>query len=189
MGAALIAPWRSSSVFDIPGAVRHELDEFIEENQYRTRQAVNCFVFEDAAYLVIEELTVRNCWPTSFVFVSSRYVTVRAATIVGSTYAVFVNQRSDHVLVEDSVWTQDDSGYAADESGASGRVDLKPRPGRMWDTVPWGVSHHGSRAHLNGGLVGSFGSPAASSFAATSSATPTTGFAFAPIVATARPAT
>jgi hypothetical protein len=27
----------------------------------------------------------------------------------------------------------------------------------MWDTVPWGVSHHGSRAYLNGGLIGSFG--------------------------------
>ena len=25
----------------------------------------------------------------------------------------------------------------------------------MWDTIPWGVVHHGSRAYLNGGLVGS----------------------------------
>lgn len=26
----------------------------------------------------------------------------------------------------------------------------------MWDTIPWGVVHHGSRAYLNGGLVGGF---------------------------------
>ena len=128
--------------FRHPGGRAHELDELIEENQYRTRQAVNCFVFEDAAYLVIEELTVRNCWPTSFVFVSSRYVTVRAATIVGATYAVFVNRRSDHVLVEDSVWTQDDSGYAADESGASGRVDLEAE----------------ARTHVGHGSLGRFAS-------------------------------
>jgi hypothetical protein len=29
----------------------------------------------------------------------------------------------------------------------------------MWDTVPWGVAHHGSRAYLNGGLIGSLGTP------------------------------
>ena len=80
-------------------------------------------------------------------------------TIVGSTYAFGVDRRSDHFLVEDSVWTQDDSGYAEDESGYSGRVDLTPKPGRMWNTVPWGVAHHGSRAYLNGGLIGSLGTP------------------------------
>jgi hypothetical protein len=142
-----------------PGGRSSELDELIAENQFRTARAVNCFLFEDAAYLVIEELTVRNCWPTSFVFLESRYVTLRAMTIVGSTYAFFAGRHSEHVLVEDNVWTQDDSGYATDESGASGRVELKPKPGRMWDTIPWGVSHHGSRAYLNGGLIGSFGTP------------------------------
>ncbi len=114
-----------------------------------------------AAYLVIEGLTIRDCWPTAFMFLSSQYVTLRENTIVGSTFAFFMDRRSDHFLVEDSIWTQDDSGYTADESGYSGRVDLTPKPGRMWDTIPWGVSHHGSRAHLNGGLVGSFGTPGA----------------------------
>jgi hypothetical protein len=127
--------------------------------QYRTQHAINCFLFEDTAYLVIEDLTVRNCWPTSFIFVSSRYVTLRGITIVGSTFPFFADRRSDHFLVEDNVWTQDPSGYAADQSGYSGRVDLMPKPGRMWDTIPWGVVHHGSRAYLNGGLVGSFGTP------------------------------
>src|SRR4029077_9632851 len=81
--------------------------------------------------------------------------------IVGSTYALFVDRRSDHFLIEHVVWTQDDSGYAEDESGYSGHFELAPKPGRMWDTVPWGVAHHGSRAHLNGGLIGSFAPPRA----------------------------
>jgi hypothetical protein len=143
--------------FGPSGGRSRDLEDLISQRQYRTRQAVNCLVFEDAAYLVIEELTIRNCWPTSVVFLSSQYVTLRANTIVGSTYPFFVNTQSDHFVVEDSVWTQDDSGYAPDESGYSGRYDPKPKPGRMWDTVPWGVSHHGSRAYLNGGLIGSFG--------------------------------
>ena len=145
--------------FRNPGGRSSEVEDLITQNQFRTVQAINCPLFEEAAYLVIEELTVRNCWPTSFVFVSSQYVTLRAITIVGSTYPFGVDRRSDHFLVEDSVWTQDDSGYAEDESGYSGRVDLVPKPGRMWDTVPWGVAHHGSRAYLNGGLIGSLGTP------------------------------
>ena len=140
-----------------PGGRPRELEEVIEENEFRTRQAVNCLVFDDAAYLIIEELTIRNCWPTGVVFRSSHHVTLRGNTIVGSTYPFFVDSRSDHFVVENSIWTQDDSGYAADESGYSGRYDPRPRPGRMWDTLPWGVSHHGSRAYLNGSLIFSFG--------------------------------
>jgi len=143
--------------FRQPGGRAPELDELIKENQYRTRQAVNCLVLEDVAYLVIEEFTMRNCWPTSIAFLSSHHITLRANTIVGSTYVFFLDHRSDHFVVEDSVWTQDDSGYAPDESGYAGRYDPTPKPGRMWDTVPWGVSHHGSRAYLNGSLITSFG--------------------------------
>ena len=142
-----------------PGARPSELEDLITQNQFRTRHAINCVVFEEVRNLVIEGLTIRDCWPTGFMFLSSHYVTLRENTIVGSTFAFFLDRYSDHFLVEDSIWTQDDSGYAADESGYSGRVDLTPKPGRMWDTIPWGVSHHGSRAHLNGGLVGSFGTP------------------------------
>ncbi len=142
--------------FRQPAGRTPELDALIKEGQYRTRAAINCLALEDAAYLVIEEFTIRNCWPTAVIFLSSHHITLRANTIVGSTYVFFLARGSDHFVVEDSVWTQDDSGYTADESGYSGRYDPKPKPGRMWDTVPWGVSHHGSRAYLNGSLISSF---------------------------------
>jgi len=142
--------------FGSPGRTR-ELEDLIQENRYRTRAALNCLVFDGAAYVVIEELTIRNCWPVAIAFVSSHHVTLRANTLIGSTYVFLLDHESDHFVVEYSVWTQDDSGYALDESGYAGRYDLRPKPGRMWDTVPWGVSHHGSRAYLNGSLIGSFG--------------------------------
>src|SRR6516162_7980479 len=48
--------------FRQPGGRSPELDELIQQNQYRTRAAINCLVLEDAAYLEIEEFTIRNCW-------------------------------------------------------------------------------------------------------------------------------
>jgi hypothetical protein len=139
-----------------PGSRPVELHDLLIQKQFRTERAINCFVFEDVAWLVIENLTVRNCLPAAFViYGNSRYVTIRSSTLVGAMVPVFAGRYSDHLLIEDDVWTQDPSGYTQDQSGYSGRVDLTPRPGRMWDTIPWGVVHHGSRAYLNGGLVGS----------------------------------
>jgi hypothetical protein len=140
-----------------PGSRPIELQDLLIEKQFRTERAINCFVFENVAYLVIENLTVHNCLPIAFVFyANSQYVTIRSTALVGATFPVWAGRYSDHLLVEDNVWTQDPSGYTEDQSGYSGRVDLTPRPGRMWDTIPWGVVHHGSRAYLNGGLVGGF---------------------------------
>jgi hypothetical protein len=139
-----------------PGSRPIELHDLLIEKQFRTERAINCFVFEDVAYLIIENLTVRNCFPTAFViYGNTRYVTIRSSTLVGAMAPVFAGRYSDHLLIENNVWTQDPSGYTDDQSGYSGRVDLTPRPGRMWDTIPWGVVHHGSRGYLNGGLVGS----------------------------------
>jgi hypothetical protein len=133
-----------------------ELHDLLIQKQFRTERAINCFVFENVAYLVVENLTVRNCLPAAFViYGNSRYVAIRSSVMVGGMMPVFAGRYSDHLLIEDNVWTQDPSGYTEDQSGYSGRVDLAPRPGRMWDTIPWGVVHHGSRAYLNGGLVGS----------------------------------
>ena len=139
-----------------PGSRPIELHDLLIQKQFRTERAINCFVFENVAWLVIENLTVRNCLPAAFViYGDSRYVTIRSSTLVGAMVPVFAGRYSDHLLIENNVWTQDPSGYTQDQSGYSGRVDLTPRPGRMWDTMPWGVVHHGSRAYLNGGLVGS----------------------------------
>jgi hypothetical protein len=167
-----------------PGSRSIELHDLLIEKQFRTERAINCFVFEDVAYLIIENLTVRNCFPAAFViYGNSRYVTIRSSTLVGAMVPVFAGRYSDHLLIENNVWTQDPSGYTDDQSGYSGRVDLTPRPGRMWDTIPWGVVHHGSRAYLNGGSSVVYERSAASSFAITSSATLITACDFGPIVA------
>lgn len=51
--------------FRRPSGRSSELEDLITQNQYRTMQAVNCLLFEETAYLVIEELTIRNCRPPS----------------------------------------------------------------------------------------------------------------------------
>jgi hypothetical protein len=73
-----------------PGSRPIELHDLLIQKQFRTERAINCFVFEDVAWLVIENLTVRNCLPASFViYGNSRYVTIRSSTLVGAMAPVF----------------------------------------------------------------------------------------------------
>jgi hypothetical protein len=167
-----------------PGSRPIELHDLLIEKQFRTERAINCFVFEDVAYLIIENLTVRNCFPAAFViYGNSRYVTIRSSTLVGAMAPVFAGRYSDHLLIENNVWTQDPSGYADDQSGYSGRVDLTPRPGRMWDTIPWGSCIMVPAPISMAGSSVVYERSAASSFAITSSATLITACDFGPIVA------
>ena len=95
----------------------------------------NCFMLHDSSWIVFQNLSVVNCWPT-FLFVdASSYITLRNSRVSGSTYAVFMKDRTHHVLIEDNHWEQDPSG-------------------EVWSSIPWGVTHHGSRKHLNGAFVG-----------------------------------
>jgi hypothetical protein len=47
--------------FRNPDGRSSELEDLITQNQYRAMRAVNCLLFEEVSYLVIEELTIRNC--------------------------------------------------------------------------------------------------------------------------------
>jgi hypothetical protein len=167
-----------------PGSRPVELHDLLIEKQFRTERAINCFVFENVAHLVIENLTVRNCLPAAFViYGNSRYVTVRSSVLVGAMIPVFAGRYSDHLLIEDNVWTQDPSGYSEDQSGYSGRVDLTPRPGRMW------IRSLGGSCIMVPGLTSmavssaAYGPPVASSFAVISLGMPTTACGCVPTAA------
>jgi hypothetical protein len=120
--------------FRQPGGRTPELDALIRESQYRTRQAVNCLVVEDVAYLVIEELTIRNCWPTAVVFLSSHHVTLRANTIVGSTYPFFLAKRSDHFVIETASGRRT-TPVSRTESAIGRRSKPKPKHGTPFPGV------------------------------------------------------
>jgi hypothetical protein len=96
---------------------------------------INCFVLRDSSWVVFRNLRVVDCWPTFLFMHASSYVTLRDSHVIGSTYAVFMQDRTHHVLVENNDWEQDPSG-------------------EVWSTIPWGITHHGSRKHLNGAFVG-----------------------------------
>lgn len=98
---------------------------------------INCLKIERSSWIVISNIDIAGCWPTAVYLRDARYVTVRGGNISGSTYAIIAHGRSHHILVEDVVWTQDTTGD-------------------VWARIPWGVSHHGSKAHLNGALFGGY---------------------------------
>lgn len=98
---------------------------------------INCLKIERSSWIVISNIDIAGCWPTAVYLRDARYITVKGAKISGSTYAIIAHGRSHHILVEDVVWTQDTTGD-------------------VWARIPWGVSHHGSKAHLNGALFGGY---------------------------------
>ena len=98
---------------------------------------VNCLKIERAAWITIQNLKITGCWPTAVYLRDARYITVRGTTLLGSTYAIIAHGKSHHILIEDNRWTQDVTGD-------------------VWSRIPWGVSHHGSKAHLNGALFGGY---------------------------------
>ncbi|MCP5084386.1 MAG: hypothetical protein GY948_22075 [Alphaproteobacteria bacterium] len=98
---------------------------------------INCLKIERASWIVIQNINIAGCWPTAVYLRDAKYITVRNSTITGSTYAVIAHGDSHHLLIEGNRWTQDASGD-------------------VWAKIPWGVSHHGSKAHLNGALFGGY---------------------------------
>ncbi|MEM8687818.1 MAG: right-handed parallel beta-helix repeat-containing protein [Pseudomonadota bacterium] len=102
-----------------------------------TEAPINCLKIERAAWITIQNLKISGCWPTAVYLRDASYITVRGATLLGSTYAIIAHGRSHHLLIEDNRWTQDVTGD-------------------VWSRIPWGVSHHGSKAHLNGALFGGY---------------------------------
>ena len=98
---------------------------------------INCLKIERAAWITIQNLKITGCWPTAVYLRDARYITVRGTTLLGSTYAIIAHGNSRHLLIEDNRWTQDVTGD-------------------VWSRIPWGVSHHGSKAHLNGALFGGY---------------------------------
>ncbi|NNF76454.1 MAG: hypothetical protein HKN05_00360 [Rhizobiales bacterium] len=98
---------------------------------------INCLKIERSSWIVIQNINITGCWPTAVYLRDAKYITVRSAIISGSTYAVIAHGDSHHLLIEDNHWTQDTTGD-------------------VWAKIPWGVSHHGSKAHLNGALFGGY---------------------------------
>ncbi len=98
---------------------------------------INCLKIERSSWIVIQNVNMTGCWPTAVYLYDANYITVRNSTLSGSTYAVIAHGNSHHLLIENNRWTQDVSGD-------------------VWSAIPWGVSHHGSKAHLNGALFGGY---------------------------------
>ena len=98
-------------------------------------ELINCFKVKRASWITLRNLSIRNCWPSALFVRDASYVTAQGLEIIGGTYAIVAFGRTHHLLVEKNEWIQDPTGD-------------------VWSRIPWGVSHHGSKSHLNGALVG-----------------------------------
>jgi hypothetical protein len=70
-----------------------------------------CFRFKAKQWIVLDNLTLRNCADAAVSVVDSQYITLKNSVILAGLYAFFAEgTRSHHLLLENNVWVQDPSG-------------------------------------------------------------------------------
>lgn len=117
----------------------------------------NCISLRNASHVTIQSLGFEQCWLVAVSAVDSAYITLRDATILGSTAGLYAEANKLPVKdvidfrISEVLWIQDVSGYgtAGPCAGTIASVDC---PGEMWRGVPWGVVHDAAWAPFNGGL-------------------------------------
>jgi hypothetical protein len=124
-----------------------------------------CLDINRADGVTIEDLTFQECWLAAVRAIGSRRVTLRRSLVIGSSYGLAARgsreRPADALVVEEVTWVQDASGFdtaALTREGpfrcGDGRISPLGCPGRLWRSIPWGVSHHGVYDHFNGALLG-----------------------------------
>jgi hypothetical protein len=69
-----------------------------------------CFRFDKKQWIVLDNLTLRNCADAAVTAVDSQYITLKNSTIMAGLYAFFAEgPNTHHLLLENNVWVQDPS--------------------------------------------------------------------------------
>jgi hypothetical protein len=69
-----------------------------------------CFRFDRKQWIVLDNLTLRNCADAAVILRDSQYITLKNATILAGLYAVFAEgPETHHLLLENNIWVQDPS--------------------------------------------------------------------------------
>jgi hypothetical protein len=90
--------------------------------------------------IIFETLTVERCWPSAIYLEDCRFVTLRASTIRGGSFGLYVRDeletgdRSHGFVIEGNSWVQEPT---------------------LWRDIDWAEAHHGTHTWLNGGLFAS----------------------------------
>jgi hypothetical protein len=93
------------------------------------------FRLTNCSWIVIEELSIRNCWTDLIRAENSSYISLRNCDLQGGKRALFATgRRSHHFLIETCSWEQDERVWS--------------QPG----DYSWEEIHHGKHQHYNGSL-------------------------------------
>lgn len=69
-----------------------------------------CFRFDEKQWIVLDNLTLRDCADAGVVVRNSQYITLRNSIILKGLYAFFAEGvRTHHLLLENNIWVQDTS--------------------------------------------------------------------------------
>lgn len=91
-------------------------------------------VLRDCQWIVLEDLTFENCWPTAIYIENCQHITIRGIHFRGGTFAIgATGADTRHLLIENCDWIQDlgchgdiqvrsirDNGYLLDEREVDG---------------------------------------------------------------------
>lgn len=69
-----------------------------------------CFRFDEKQWIVLDNLTLRNCADAAVIVRNSRYITLKDSTIMAGLYGFFAEgPATHHLLLENNIWIQDPS--------------------------------------------------------------------------------
>jgi len=88
---------------------------------------------ENSSGIIIEDLHIKQCWPTAIYFHYSKELTFRRLNIQDSTFAIYgEGDTSEDIIIEDCCWLQDVTGK------------------KLWEKLSW-EAIHGNIPKINGG--------------------------------------
>lgn len=105
------------------------------------RQNNQAFRIDDASWITVRDLEIRNAWTDVFLIQNSSYISIQGCDIRGGMHVVAVRgAATHHILAEGCVWVQEEAIYSG---------------------LDWAELHHGELVHYNGGFYGGSGADAA----------------------------
>lgn len=106
---------------------------------------------KDCQWVVLEDLSFQNCWPTAVYIDNCQSLTLRRLHFRGGTFAIgAVGTDTRHLLVEGCDWVQDTSGQGEKDLKALRENNKLPVPkkapgGALWSKLFW-TQVHGYKA-------------------------------------------
>ncbi len=107
-------------------------------------------ILRDCQWMVIEDLSFENCWPTAIYLENCQNITLRNLHFRGGTFAIgAIGTDTRHLLIEGCDWIQDPTGRGEEDLKAIREDGRLPEPpsepgGLLWKETNW-TQIHGSR--------------------------------------------